>query len=532
MSTNHAGQFINTYLGMMVPNVWLRAHGFPEHSNNSIVNPSYTPQIRPHSGAFITIPLSEVAWAPDWNQERLELEWGVLYPTIPLPGSQTDEVAVSPSIPPIPITVFQPPTAISIDGIASPYAPLTPGQPKMALKKVGKNKIYNTPLCQIKRLKGGKKEGEIGLEIECEGMNLVQGMVDYWLVHQDNSLRHVKEHPPQEYVLREPLSRKDIPKALKYLKSKLAAAKSELVYSHRTSVHVHLNCQSLTIKEIYQIWCLYTIFEELLVEFSGPDRPGNLFCLSSKQAEYQVFTLQNAILTENFEEVFNDNLRYTSCNVASLGKFGSLEFRSMRGTVDIGLIQTWIDLLCIIKDKALEYSDPQEIVKDFQSLNSEGFLKKIFGGREDIYEILRSYPDRHKKMWDGLRLMRDVAYAIEWEKKTEDKDQPKKEDALEAFNLEATPYIPGVYKIYCIEEDIEDIQEYINESCDDIEGFYWLVNYTEINHSVARLNPDGTQRAGSWIVYHGNKALYSDIHLYLGQMNATQQEIEIGQQFA
>lgn len=301
------------------------------------------------------------------------------------------------------------------------------GKKKIVPDKRDDEKIYNIPLIDLFRskFKGTIKKGEIGLEIECEGVNLVQGMIDFWLVHPDNSLRPHKGHPPQEYVLREPIDRKEVPKALKYLNRKLEESGSELVYSHRTSVHVHLNCQRLTVKEIYQIWCLYTVFEEMLIEFSGPDRPGNLFCLSSKQAEYQVKVLEDAIRMEDFNTLFNDNLRYTSCNMASLGKFGSIEFRSMRGSVDMTLVQLWIDILTRLKDKALEFSDPQEIVKSFQTLGPDGFMNKVFGDRSDITDIFRSLSDRQKKMWDGLRLMRDVAHAIPvWEAQ---KLSPKKE---------------------------------------------------------------------------------------------------------
>lgn len=306
---------------------------------------------------------------------------------------------------------------------------------KKPVKPKNINKIYNIPFWEAFKGKIGshaRQEGEIGLEIEAEGMNLFNMPISWWLTHPDGSLRPYKDHPPIEYVLRKPISREDVPKALSYLTKKLKEAGSQFVDSHRTSVHVHVNCQELTIKQIYQYWCLYTIFEEMLVEFSGPDRPGNLFCLSSKQAEYAVTCLEQAIQNENFNDVFSDNLRYTSCNTASLGKFGSLEFRSMRGTVDQNLIQVWVDILLILRDKALSYECPRSIVKDFTRLGPEAFLNKIFSDRPDIRAIFnsRTQAERNKSMWEGVRLMKDVAYAIVWDKQIieEKKKEPPKED--------------------------------------------------------------------------------------------------------
>ena len=295
--------------------------------------------------------------------------------------------------------------------------PSSLNEKKISTPKKKGNKIYNLPLIEAfsGKLRGKATEGEIGLEIECEGMNLFDKPISYWATHTDNSLRAVKDHPPIEYVLRKPLSRADTTKALTYLTKKLKEAGSTIVDSTRTSVHVHVNCQKLTLKQVYQIWCYYSIFEEMLIEFSGNDRRGNLFCLGGKQAEQNVIVMEQAIQNESFGDLFDNNLRYTSCNVASIGKFGSLEFRSMRGTVDQGLIQLWIDLLLVIKDKALEYRNPREIVKHFMQIGPDSFLQQAFASRPDILTIFTSKPDCRQSMWDGLRMMRDVAYAIKWE---------------------------------------------------------------------------------------------------------------------
>ena len=348
---------------------------------------------------------------------------------------------------------------------------------------IPKNKIYNIPLLDAfsgKFRSLVKQDGEIGLEIECEGTNLFSAPIQWWQTHQDGSLRSHGDHPPIEYVLRKPVPREDVPKALSYLTKKLNESGSTIDDSPRTSVHVHLNCQRLTIKQIYQVICLYLIFEERLVEFSGPDRIGNLFCLRAKDADHFIQILEQAIQNENFNDLFSDNLRYASCNTASLGKFGSLEFRSMRGTVDQELIQLWVDLLTTLKDKALEYDNPRDIVDDFQRLNTEKFLQKIFGHRRDLMSVFSNWNDRHTSMWDGLRMMRDVACAVKWEKQNTDllkkKGRIKSEPSAPALveyvdqdyaNAVDVHYVPDGTYTYCV-EDTRFIKNFSNATSVDV----------------------------------------------------------------
>lgn len=353
------------------------------------------------------------------------------------------------------------------------------------------NKIYNIPFFEAfsKGRKMEKQPGEVGLEIEAEGMNLFDKPIDFWVTHQDGSLRAYKDHPPIEYVLRKPLPRDEIPKALGYLSSKLKRAGSYIHDSPRTSVHVHVNCQTLTIKQIYQYVCLYMIFEEILVDFSGPDRPGNLFCLSAKQADYFVTCLESAIQTENFNEVFSENLRYTSCNTASLGKFGSLEFRSMRGTVDQDLIQLWVDTLLLLKDKALTYGNPKDIVEDFHSLGPVPFMTKIFRSRPDIQNIFLNRSDTHKSLWDGLRMMRDVAYAINWEdQKVVEKKSPEKEPLSQAW-LSNHPGADIIGKIH--------------------DGIFLIHHYMHDRHYVVNYSTESVE-----MVFNGSACLFAGRFMY------------------
>lgn len=348
---------------------------------------------------------------------------------------------------------------------------------------VNNNKTYNKTLLEaFSFLRPKQQDGEIGMEIECEGMNLFGAPISWWQTHVDHSLRPYKDHPPIEYVLRKPITREQVPKALSYLSKKLKEVGSEVVDSHRTSVHVHVNCQTLTMKQVIQYVCMYVVFEEMLVRFSGPDREGNLFCLRAKDAEHWIQILEQGLQQDDYDDIFNKELRYTACNTASLGKFASLEFRSMRGTVDQGLIQLWVDILLLLRDKALEYSDPQEIVKDFEALGPVLFLKKVTASRPDIHAVLNAYPEKHQMMWDGLRLMRDVAYAIKWEPK--DDRLVEKKDPQESQNLNLSPNLSlsDDFEPQCLKPGVW--LEFENDA-------FWLKNYNEKYTEVTFHTPWG-----------------------------------------
>ena len=276
--------------------------------------------------------------------------------------------------------------------------------------------FYNIPIAKYLQLSSSKlQEGEVGLEIECEGNNLFATPLSYWTVHQDNSLRISKDgHPPLEYVLKKPLPRKEIPLALDYLVSKLAGAKSEVHNSHRSSVHVHVNCQKMTIKEAFTYVCLYLIFEDALVKFSGPDRAGNLFCLRAKDAQFWIYSIVQGFRNGRFQEALHETYRYTACNTASIAKFGSLEFRSMRGTVDKDVIQSWVDLLLFLKDKSLEFSDPLKLYEKYISCNSpEDFFDLIFTSVPKLGRLLSGTADLSRGMEEGSIFVRDIAYSLE-----------------------------------------------------------------------------------------------------------------------
>lgn len=251
----------------------------------------------------------------------------------------------------------------------------------------------------------GPMKGEVGIEVEVEGFALPKVIRSYWSVHSDGSLRGESA----EYVLKKPIVRKNIVPYLKYLRTKLNGEKTKINDSPRTSVHIHLNQSTRNMTTVFNEIVLYLIFENMLVEYAGSSRVGNLFCLRACDAEGMIDLLVRTAETRRFNP--NDNgYRYSSLNVCALRKFNSLEYRALRGTTDAKVIGEWAALLLAVHDAADKYGNPKEIIQDFCKIGDRAFLKRIFPKHHRMFNRDQTYAD----MWDGVRRVQEIAYATDW----------------------------------------------------------------------------------------------------------------------
>lgn len=253
------------------------------------------------------------------------------------------------------------------------------------------------------------KTGRVGLEIEVEGVRLPKNELfpdKFWEFHADGSLRGESG----EYVLKEPIGINLLPEALDLLGKKFEDCKSVINESHRTSVHVHINCLKYNQQQIYQIITAFMILENILVQWCGKDRVGNLFCLRSSDAEYLVFLLRNTIQGGRFLFAgdINDNVRYSAMNLLALYKYGSLEFRSLRGTTDPKIINDWTQALNRMVGRAAEnFNSPRSIVDFYFEYGHDLFIEH-FVGKNFADDIRERVPDGYKSMMD-----QGSEYAIE-----------------------------------------------------------------------------------------------------------------------
>lgn len=272
---------------------------------------------------------------------------------------------------------------------------------------------YNSSIATIYALR--QTEGEVGIEVELEGENIPRFPIEpYWDYHRDPSLRG-KENA--EYVLLKPLGRKIVPKALDNLFSSLKKHGAKIrKNSPYTSVHVHLNFQKWSMKQTYNMICLWYIFENTLMQYCGEDRIGNLFCLRGQDAEAILMRLASAIRYSKFNILQDqDGLRYTALNATSLTKFGSLEFRGLSGVYDEETIQTWVDILITLKDYAEKFDNPTEIIREFSVMGPNAFARTVFPNHFNVINT----KNLAEELRNGMRLIQNVAYCVDWKKDDE-----------------------------------------------------------------------------------------------------------------
>lgn len=272
-----------------------------------------------------------------------------------------------------------------------------------------------------------------GVEVELEGRRIIsnrEAIIKYWCLHQDGSLRITKENAQAcEYVFRRPLNMEATQLALKILFDYLREGGVEVFESYRTSIHVHVNFLNDSFRTIVNFLTLAIIFDELFVSQNGDTRIGNNFCLRSKDAEGQITNLISSIVKHG--SIFNLELnnRYSSINMSSLLKFGTVEFRSLECTTDYARVIHWIKTLQTLKDSAKQYENPREIISKFSRRGPLGFMISNLGDQAEKYIRVS---DAHRMLHNGMRLAQDFAFCSDWQPPT--KAEEKKLSArLKAF---------------------------------------------------------------------------------------------------
>lgn len=283
-------------------------------------------------------------------------------------------------------------------------------------------------------LRGKSRRGDIGIEFEIEGRNLprtIEG--DYWQVTNDGSLRG----EAYEYVARIPFSHKVVSDRVDQLKRHFIGSGIRIDDSPRTSVHVHINVQKFMLQEVYSAITAYMILEGLLIEYSGESRNGNNFCLAYSDSEYITMLLVDNLTRGNFLNVGStDTIRYSALNLAALSKYGSLEFRSMRGVScpkDFDEADIWARGVYNLCQYGKRVNNPQDVVMNFSATPLEEFVKSIVG-EELSTRLFSKCTNIHKKLYDGLDNALNIAFAIDkwqnFEQKEEIAEDDDKKDEL------------------------------------------------------------------------------------------------------
>jgi len=223
--------------------------------------------------------------------------------------------------------------------------------------------------------------GTFGVEIECEGNNLVPVETDGWRTEDDGSLRGVFPNSRCEWVFKKPLPLAKAITAIATLAREQRKGNAKLDFSLRTSVHVHVNVQDLTEEQYFNFIYTYLLLEPVLLRYCGDVRRANRFCLSINDGEglmdYISHLFQQGV--KQIGAIFENDVRYAAINIAATKKYGSLEFRGMRGTLDVDILSTWIMALNAIREYAMENENVHSIHDKFVRNSPTEFMRSVLG---------------------------------------------------------------------------------------------------------------------------------------------------------
>lgn len=291
--------------------------------------------------------------------------------------------------------------------------------------------------------------GDVGLEIECEGYNLPKH--DGWYIERDvnkkvipngpikvrfpKQWRYTADHSLRgednaEYVLKDPIKFDEVSAALDDLWGMFRSSHTRLDESNRTSVHVHVNVQNFHMNRLTSFMAMYYVVEDILTKWCGEHRVGNLFCLSAKDAPGIIEQVKDFIVTDGKIHP-QDNLHYAGLSFYAVKKFGSLEFRTLRGVTSPGVINDWVKIIRRMYDTSAKYPDPRELVHMFSGVGPLQWFETILG--HEVLSILRrDIPDLsdeyiREKMYENIRIAQDLCFCRDW-------------DEFETLEIKADPF--------------------------------------------------------------------------------------------
>lgn len=229
----------------------------------------------------------------------------------------------------------------------------------------------------------GMMMSDFGIEVELEGTVMPIPDTVYWCSKPDTSLRQ-----GWEYVLLRPVPETSLKNALLDLSSILSVMKPKT--SIRTSTHIHINVLRLTIREIFNVIFLYYLLEELLIRTQPDSRIGNLFCLRMKDSKSIYHFLKDEILHQRyFGGLSEEGCKYGAMNLATIRKYGSLEFRFLQAMTDPFEIEKWCRVFFRIVHEGKKQSC-EEMLSAYDAIPVKRFLSERLAGFEFLWENFTS----------------------------------------------------------------------------------------------------------------------------------------------
>ena len=262
-----------------------------------------------------------------------------------------------------------------------------------------------------------------------------------WKGILDGSLRNFGV----EYIVRKPYTYRGILRAIDEF-TEYTKGIPFIENAPGTSVHVHVNMQDEEVLTIFTYITVWTLFENLLIEFCGKNRRSNLFALPTRVCEGNLsiyMQMVNNYLNRTHAFTVSEHAaKYAALNIVPLHKLGSIEIRTMRGTTDPDILKKWITIL----NDILVYSrgrKPSDVLREYRSVGPLGMIDRVFTDRSFLSSI-DNHEARIDYMLDQVYLfvssfdwdkVKDKTFGPKGEKAPTPKEQPVSDPLLDPDNL-------------------------------------------------------------------------------------------------
>lgn len=228
----------------------------------------------------------------------------------------------------------------------------------------------------------------VGIEIETENFRFMPKEPLYlWRTEEDHSLRN----GGMEFIS-VPLNRTAIDYALHEFG--LVQKVNKLDFSHRTSVHVHVNVSHYTKNQLTTLVALFAMLEECFYSIVNAARSGNSYCYRIVGTDPQIRFLDGEQATT----------KYCALNIAPIVRQMTVEFRHLEGTDDPVRLRRWVQI-CAKLVNYIGTQNPKTCKQDLMEAIEKGEVQSklvpaVWGATAEIFNpSLVDYSIRKGELW-------------------------------------------------------------------------------------------------------------------------------------
>lgn len=160
--------------------------------------------------------------------------------------------------------------------------------------------------------------------------------------------------------------------------------------SERGSVHVHVNVKHFSVAQLRKFLRFYCILEPEFFAFVNKSRRNNIYCVPLAATQMPKYIQRLSTLGSIVEHWH----KYTAVNVKCLSKLGTVEFRHLEATEDVGKFELWLSFIHQLKEATKTFPDnlswdnihslhyfvfskPMEQVEDIKTSYQEDLINRL-----------------------------------------------------------------------------------------------------------------------------------------------------------